>query len=67
MNWGPARDMVWTSTLHARQPQQRVRELRGGWGLFVLSGFPRRNLQSVYEQEVYWGVPGTPACAGEGG
>lgn len=38
-NWGPARDVVWTSTLHARQPQQRVRAMGAG-GLFVLSGFP---------------------------
>lgn len=66
VNWGPARDVVWTPTPHPRQPQWTVRELQRGWGI-VLSGFPRRKPQSICEQGVYWRGPGTPTCVGEGG
>ena len=46
VNWGPTRDVVWTSTPHARQPQRRGRELwagrvGGSWGIVCFEWVPQ--------------------------
>lgn len=65
MNWRPARDVVWTSTLHARQPQQRVRAAGAG-GIVCFEWVPTDGTsRASVSRKCIGNCAQDPACARE--